>query len=182
MKDCRVEKTKEAIRNETLRLLQKKSLQDVTVKEITTNLSISRSTFYLHYENISAVLDDIENMIVEDMKHFISSNMAGHYLDAVYKIGYYIKDNRVKIKTIIDVSQSHFLHKLKKTFEPMVLNSPWASLKGDEKCRKYVAVFLLSAGIGVFRSWCDAGCDVPVESLMGTFILNFGDIIYNTKK
>lgn len=182
MKDYRVEKTKEAIRNETLRLLQNKTLQDVTVKEITTNLGISRSTFYLHYENISDVLDELEDMIVSDMKRFASDNMKGHYLDAVYEIGYYIKDNRVKIKTIIDVSQSHFLHKLKKTFEPVVLNSPWANVKGDEKCRKYVAVFLLSAGIGVFRSWCDAGCDVSVESLIGTFVLNFGDVISNAKK
>ena len=67
MKSLRVEKTKEDIREETLRLLKKNTFQGVTVKDITSNLGLSRSTFYLHYENVSDVIDDVENIIISDI-------------------------------------------------------------------------------------------------------------------
>lgn len=173
MKMTRVDQTKESIRNETLKLLRKNPLQNVTVKQITSNLGLSRSTFYLHYDNISDVIDEVEDIIIEDMSKLIFKHSSGNYMDGVYEIGNYLKDNASKIQTVVDVSQTHFTYKIKKTFEPLVLKTLAPYLKGDEKSKKYVAIFLFSAGVGVFRAWCDAGFDASIEDLINTFAINF---------
>ena len=108
MKSLRVEKTKEDIREETLRLLKKNTFQGVTVKDITSNLGLSRSTFYLHYENVSDVIDDVENIIISDISKIIFKHSTGNYLEGLYETGNYLKDNATKIQAVVDISQSHF--------------------------------------------------------------------------
>lgn len=177
MKSARVEKTKEDIREETLRLLRKNTLQGVTVKDITSNLGLSRSTFYLHYENVSDVIDDVENIIISDLSRIIFKHSSGNYLEGLYETGNYLKDNATKIQTVVDVSQSHFTYKIKKTFEPIVVQTIAPHLRGDEKTKKYIGIFLFSAGVGVFRAWCDSGYEVPIEDLIKTFVINFSSLI-----
>ncbi len=177
MKSARVEKTKKDIREETLRLLRKNTLQGVTVKDITSNLGLSRSTFYLHYENVSDVIDDVENIIISDLSRIIFKHSSGNYLEGLYETGNYLKDNAAKIQTVVDVSQSHFTYKIKKTFEPIVVQTIAPHLRGDERTKKYIGIFLFSAGVGVFRAWCDSGYEVPIEDLIKTFVINFSPLI-----
>ncbi len=46
-----------------LQLLEKKDLEFITVKEICERAGVNRSTFYLHYETISDLLDETAEMI-----------------------------------------------------------------------------------------------------------------------
>ena len=50
--DLRVKKTKRAIYNALMDLLKKKSLENITVLELTEAAEINKSTFYLHYSDI----------------------------------------------------------------------------------------------------------------------------------
>ena len=47
--DRRVRKTKAQLRAGLARLMQKKSIKEITVKELVEEVDINRSTFYLHY-------------------------------------------------------------------------------------------------------------------------------------
>lgn len=47
--DLRVVKTKENITHSFLELLEKKSIEKITVKELCEKARISRNTFYQHY-------------------------------------------------------------------------------------------------------------------------------------
>lgn len=62
--DRRVNKTKNAITKTLLTLMEKKSVGDITVSELTEMADINRKTFYNHYSNIDAVLDELENNCV----------------------------------------------------------------------------------------------------------------------
>ncbi|MCC8195708.1 MAG: TetR/AcrR family transcriptional regulator [Ruminococcus sp.] len=46
-----------------LQLLERKDLEFITVKEICERAGVNRSTFYLHYETISDLLDETAEMI-----------------------------------------------------------------------------------------------------------------------
>ena len=46
-------------------LLEKKDLEYITVKEICETAGVNRSTFYLHYETISDLVDEAAGMINE---------------------------------------------------------------------------------------------------------------------
>ena len=51
--------TKVAIKESIIRLLNRKPLNKITVKEIVDDCGINRNTFYYHYADISALLEEI---------------------------------------------------------------------------------------------------------------------------
>ena len=55
--DRRVRKTKAQLRAGLARLMQKKSIKEITVKELVDEVDINRSTFYLHYSDIYQMLE-----------------------------------------------------------------------------------------------------------------------------
>ena len=61
--------SKTAIKENLLRLLNKKDLLDITVRELCHVSGVNRSTFYRHYDNIidplEEICDDILNRIIE---------------------------------------------------------------------------------------------------------------------
>jgi AcrR family transcriptional regulator len=56
--------TKEAITGAFLRLIGKKSLEKITVRDIVDECGINRNTFYYHFQDMYAVLEDLCRDIV----------------------------------------------------------------------------------------------------------------------
>lgn len=65
MADRRVQKTKAAIREAFLSLLKKKRAEEITVTELAQEANIERKTFYLHYNNINDIIDEIETVVID---------------------------------------------------------------------------------------------------------------------
>ena len=61
--DRRVRKTKNQLRTGLARLMKKKNIGQITVKELVDDVDINRSTFYLHYSDIPSLLKEIEDDI-----------------------------------------------------------------------------------------------------------------------
>lgn len=61
--------------NALLKLLEKKDLEYITVKEICENAGVNRSTFYLHYETI----DDLLSESIEYMNDHFQSYMNHNF-------------------------------------------------------------------------------------------------------
>lgn len=59
--DRRVRKTKAALRAGLIKLMQEKSIREITVRELVDEVDINRSTFYLHYTDIYDMLNKIED-------------------------------------------------------------------------------------------------------------------------
>ncbi|MCD8118042.1 MAG: TetR/AcrR family transcriptional regulator [Lachnospiraceae bacterium] len=57
----RIMLTKRLLKESLIRLMQKKDIQSITVKELCEDSGINRSTFYNHYGRPSDVLADLEN-------------------------------------------------------------------------------------------------------------------------
>ena len=65
--DRRVRKTKLQLKQGLARLMQKKSIKEITVKELVDEVDINRSTFYLHYTDIYQMLEKIEEDAMIDI-------------------------------------------------------------------------------------------------------------------
>ena len=52
IEDRRVRRTKNNLRNSLFALLEEKSINQITVTELTTLADVNRSTFYLYYNDI----------------------------------------------------------------------------------------------------------------------------------
>src|SRR5579862_7891065 len=57
--DPRTVRTREALRDALLRLLEHESLEQITIREIAANANISYVTFFRHYPTKEALLRDI---------------------------------------------------------------------------------------------------------------------------
>ncbi|OAB47418.1 TetR/AcrR family transcriptional regulator [Paenibacillus antarcticus] len=65
MLDKRVYKTKIIIMNAFKQLIETKRIEKITIKELTDLSMINKTTFYRHFEDIYALVDHIENELVE---------------------------------------------------------------------------------------------------------------------
>lgn len=76
MVDKRVFKTKLLIMNAFKQLIETKRLEKITVKEITDIACINKTTFYRHFEDIYALVDHVENELIEGYNEGIDDFMA----------------------------------------------------------------------------------------------------------
>ena len=58
--DQREIKTKRAIKNAFLMLRAQKSIEKITIRELAALAEISKATFYLHYQNMTELLEEAE--------------------------------------------------------------------------------------------------------------------------
>ena len=63
--DRRVKRTKKLLRDSLFSLLQTKSINEITITELTEVADINRATFYFYYTDIFDMLDQIQNEAYE---------------------------------------------------------------------------------------------------------------------
>jgi len=89
--DLRVKRTKKSLNRALLTLMEKKKFTDITIQELADEAMINRVTFYLHYDDIYALLDQCvkANMDAIMVKHImpVKHIQAGViYTDVFYEI------------------------------------------------------------------------------------------------
>lgn len=65
--DKRVARTKTRLKEGLADLMTEKSIQEITVKELVAHVHINRSTFYLHYSDISNMLENVKQELIEEI-------------------------------------------------------------------------------------------------------------------
>ena len=65
--DLRIQRTKSSIKEAFLSLRSKKPIEKITVTELTKQANINKATFYLHYSDIYALSDEIENGVIDEI-------------------------------------------------------------------------------------------------------------------
>lgn len=156
--DRRIRKTKAALRHGLAVLTQKKSIKEITVKELVEEVDINRSTFYLHYTDIYSMVSELENELLAQFRHAIdlypptsSEDEMCRFFEHIYNI---LADNREICIALVgengDISfirqvEDFVAGRIKKIFESgMVKNI-------DDT--KYVFDFCISGGMGLFKHW-----------------------------
>ena len=66
--NCRVRFTRSALREALIDLILEKPLVSITVKDICARADINRSTFYLHFKDVTDILRTTEDEIIEHMR------------------------------------------------------------------------------------------------------------------
>ena len=84
--------TKRAIQEAFLAVLNEKPLGKITVKDITDHCGINRNTFYYHYQDIPALLEEICQIQVDELVNkYPELNSVEECLDAAMQI---VMDNK----------------------------------------------------------------------------------------
>lgn len=164
MPDRRTRKTKAQLRAALVKLLKKKKINEITVKEIVEEADINRSTFYLHYTDIYDLLNKIE---IELLNEFINltrdyadfhddTNSNYSYLTKLFEILL----NNIDIVSILlgpngDIS---FLNQIKHMISDKIIEDfNDSSITNSILDVEYTFSFYLNGCIGLIEHWIETG-------------------------
>jgi AcrR family transcriptional regulator len=85
MLDKRVIKTRTNIKNAFMQLAMEKQYNKITIKDITENAKVNRTTFYLHYDGVENVILDIEKDFRQRIDECISDIDENNIYDDLFQ-------------------------------------------------------------------------------------------------
>lgn len=88
--------TKNLIKQEFIKLLNKKSLHNITVTEIAKQCKIERKTFYYHYENLPQLVKEIFDEELEDVIKEFNETLS--WEESFISAAKFILDNKKVVK------------------------------------------------------------------------------------
>lgn len=153
----RVKMTKRMMKNALIDLLDEKSPEKITVTEICKNADVNRSTFYAYYEDIRALMLEIEDEILERVT--IYSDHFKEYsdekmLEVFEEFFDYVKDNSKVFRVfVVKYNNSSFNRRMLDT----IMEKYEMSLEYNEELPvKYTYVYSVSGVIGIMGEWIDS--------------------------
>lgn len=114
-------RSRRMIRQAFVELMQEKDLEKITVTDIITRADLNRGTFYAHYQDTRAVIEEIENEIIEKMLEFLrefhSKSFFQNPLPLLLMLARYLEEDVEFFRILINSKGSEqFLVKLKSIF------------------------------------------------------------------
>lgn len=111
-------RSRNLIRQAFLELLQEKPLEKITVVDITTRADLSRNTFYTHYQDIYAILEEYQNTMLAELDSALTEATAQHTpedtLHLLLKIVQHLEENQATYRTLMRTSYTGaFVRQLK---------------------------------------------------------------------
>jgi AcrR family transcriptional regulator len=141
-----------------LRIYEKKSVSQITVKEICSVAGYNRSTFYNHFDDIPSILCQIEDQTLARIEQVIRllSEKEIFQTDAIFvaiKGIYY--ENTLALSTLLTKTDSHFPQKLRGLMESVLFGFlPDLSNMNSQKLKTAIS-YHFSAVIGVMAYWLE---------------------------
>lgn len=163
---------KERIKDAFWQLYQEKNLDNIGVKEIAALAGCNRTTFYYHYENIEAVLDEIENdAILTGAPQFLIDIMRtdGNHQELIT----YAKDNEEKIYKICHLLSSKgdpaFARKMKEAMLEEWRKALALKGKSISKKTKIMLEYFMVGSLSLMGSLGD-GPEYSIEEVVGLLL------------
>ena len=179
--DRRVRKTKRALREGLAELLTQKNIQNITVKELTDNVDIHRSTFYANFADIYDLYSQIEDAVVQEISDIFSKNHAVNSKVFFGVLFEYISENRQVCRMFLGKNVSPtFYNRLIALFKEAYLDC-WKNeynFAGTDEELGYYAHFYLSGSLAIVGKWADENFEQSVEQLT----IMFADIDNNFRE
>lgn len=154
--DKRVLRTKESIKTAFMQLMLESELEKITVSEIAAKAKINRSTFYLHYSDVSSVIVDIERQFADEISVCIEKVEISDIYGSIYKMFSHLtdaleKDELAKRYLIYSSDAVNVTNRLKLTLVERTaetLSAEFPDIDGDK-----VFYSLTFAAAGIIESY-----------------------------
>jgi len=167
--DRRVRKTKKALREGLIELLNEKNIQNITIKELTDKVDVHRSTFYANFKDVYELYSHTEDNIIEEIEDIIS-------VDCTFKphiffnglLAYINKNKQISRLFFGGNISTDFFERLTGLFKKACIDA-WCkeySVTSVTEEIDYYVQFCLSGGLGVIRMWVTRDFEYPMEKLV----------------
>ena len=176
--------TKRALANSLKKLLSKKTLDKITVKEITDDCGVNRQTFYYHFQDI---YDLMEWIFEDELKTLEEVKDDVDWKESVHLIFYSLLNNRAFIINAYNsISNRTLRHYLLKTVKPRVsatVEEQAANIRIRDEDKQFIIDLYTIALVGLAMTWIDENMPADyLEKLNKLTQLMDGNIRYALKK
>lgn len=164
----KVAKTKGIIKDAFFKLSEEIRIEKISIKDITINAHINRSTFYLYYRDIYDLLESIEKEFLDDFTDKVKEVYATILKDKdicpiIPPLEFYQKYSKYLKILLGNNGDPLFAHKMK-----TIIKKTLSELfKGEELHEvaylDYIIEYLASAQIGVLTYWLQNEMELPME-------------------
>ncbi len=177
-----------------LLLLEKKDYEFITVKEICETAEVNRSTFYLHYENVSDLLSETIEYCNAEFLACFDSNAATTiekirrgkkeelvFVTPGYLIPYlrFVKENQrlflaAAAKSEVYGSEEKYQKMYKHLFEPIMERFGFSKEE-----RKFVSAFYINGIMAIVTEWIKGDCSeeiCDISNIITKLVLQNGEV------
>jgi AcrR family transcriptional regulator len=160
--DKRVRRTKKAVREALLRLMQAKPVARVTAAELCREADVNRNTFYAHYSTPEDVLAEIEGEFLTGLVDMLESTYAeGGVTLAMCKE---IDSNRERWRSMWHGHPELLSRALDVCCERTLAHWDDENNAGADEQALFLQ-FVTRGASGVVGAWLDDGCRMPPEQM-----------------
>ncbi len=165
--DRRVQKTKRAIREALISILEQKEIENITIKEISERAGINRKTFYAHYTSPADLISELEDEIVEAVRYLLCTNILAESglgpQSFVQSVNAIYESNQTFFENMMTVRNYAFLaEKLTTTLKEEIVKIP-AIARLDPLLASSMIEFFAGGLINLYVNWIRTGKTVPFE-------------------
>lgn len=161
-------------------LLEVKDLEYITVKEICEKAGVNRSTFYLHYETVSDLVNEAMEVIdkrflsyFEQNSNSIFEKIQGNDLkelvfitqDYLYPYLQFIKDNKNVYRASFRNPNNMQANLRYRNFKKYILEPIFEKFKVPDTFRKYYTAYYIEGIMAIIKEWLNSGCSDSVETV-----------------
>ena len=157
-------------------LLKKKPFEYITVSEICETASVNRSTFYLHYETISDLLDETTRYLLDDFRSYFPTDtidlVCCYRNELVFVCDKYLTPYLTYIKNHKEVFGTAITHNKILKFEDVhkrlfdnIFNPILDRFHYPSNTRQYVMMYYLNGINAIVLEWLKNGCDKSIAEI-----------------
>lgn len=168
--------TENAIIDCFLLLLEEKSFDKITVRDICDRCEINRNTFYYHFEDIYAVLDALFEREYDRVSKITDDNLQAEY---VSRASFIVEHTKV-IKHIYESKQSDIINKyintISRNFVGKYVRKEAEGYALSDEDMRYICAFYDCALSGLMHKWIELGMPQYEKDISK----RFNDAFYTT--
>lgn len=156
--DRRVKYTKMVLKDSFIKLLEKKDISQISIKEICEDADINRATFYAHYNDQYDFMKRIQDELLDNIEKYLAvyknNELPTIPVDTVEHIFEYIKENARLCKLLLSERGDFNFQKrvlmlvYEKNINELIKNG--ITIREDAE---YIYAFTLSGCVGVIQKW-----------------------------
>ncbi len=184
--DRRVKRTKKALRDALLSLLETKSINEISVTELTTLADVNRATFYFYYTDLIDMLTQIQNETYHTFSQVVNESDSAittieGFTAYAENLLVYCKEHESLVKFIINNDTNNQLYK--QIQQLMIHNIPNSkdTFSLDNPAR-YSTNYILNAMVGIMIDWMGEGMKIPPHDLAEFCAHIYLNGLYKTKQ
>ncbi|HEX2925912.1 MAG TPA: dihydroxyacetone kinase transcriptional activator DhaS [Ruminiclostridium sp.] len=160
--------TKKALAASLKKLMQKTSLEKITVKEIVEDCGVNRQTFYYHFQDIYDLLGWIYK--TEALESIDRYKTYDTWQQGFLKIFHYVEDNRaVCLNTFHSLGREHleqFLYSVCYSLLIDVVEEVVRDPNISQEFKSFIANFYKFGFVGLMLEWIKSGTKEKPEDIV----------------